>query len=39
MPTPAYSAGQANASICTYVVPSTATRPKKTKTITSPRPW
>ena len=39
-PTPmaAYSAESSKVSVWTYVVPSTATRPKKTNTITSPRP-
>ena len=38
MPTAAYSAAHSQVSVWTYVVPITATRPKKTKTITSPSP-
>ena len=38
MPTAAYSAAHSKVSVWTYVVPTTATRPKKTKTMTSPRP-
>ncbi len=37
-PTPAYNAGQSNDSDWTYVVPTTATSPKNTNTITSPSP-
>ena len=36
IPTAAYSAAHSHVSVWTYVVPITATRPKKTKTITSP---
>ena len=38
-PAPAYHAGSGSVPVWTYVVPTTATRPKNTNTMTSPRAW